>query len=166
MAYSQLQKLETSMHIQASSEHFCDVYWNRTHHIANIFPEKIHSIEINEGEWGTEGSIVTWNYYLGKELRLQTSSSKQGKTCAAKVVAESIDRKDNKMTFKVIDGDLLQYYKSFKFILQVTPKEKGSIACMVLEYEKQQDHFPDPHIMLQLTAEVMKKVDADYKDQN
>ncbi|TKY49591.1 MLP protein 43 [Spatholobus suberectus] len=148
MTCSQLQKVETNVHIQASAEQFYDVLCNRTHHIANIFPEKIQSVEIHNGEWGTEGSIISWNYSL------------EGKACVSKEVVEGIDRENNKMTFKVIEGDLLGHYKSFKFIMQVTPKEKGSCAHWVLEYEKQKDHIPDPHTLLELTVEMSKEIGA------
>jgi len=72
MACSQLQKIETKVHLKASAQQFYDVFCNRTHHIANISPKKIHSVQILKGEWGTERSIISWNYTLG----MQTSTSK------------------------------------------------------------------------------------------
>jgi len=65
MANSQIQKVEANVHIKASAEEFHDVLCNRTHHIANILPQKIKSVEIHKGEWGTEGSIISWNYLHG-----------------------------------------------------------------------------------------------------
>ncbi|TKY49593.1 MLP protein 31 [Spatholobus suberectus] len=148
MAFSQLQKVETNVHIKASAEQFYNVFCNKTHHIANILPEKIKSVEIHEGEWGTEGSIISWNYLH------------EGKVSVAKEVVEGIDRKNNKMTFKVIEGELLGLYKSFKSNLQVSPKGKGSVVHWALEYEKQEDHIPDPHTLLQLVVELSKQIDA------
>lgn len=78
----------------------------------------------------------------------------------AKEVIEGIDKKNKKMSFKVIEGDVLGHYKSFKFIMQVTPKEKGSVVQCVVEYEKQKDHIPDPHTLLQSTVELCKKINA------
>jgi len=72
MAYSQLQKIETKVDLKASAQQFYDVFCNRPHHIANILPQKIQSVQILKGEWGTEGSIVFWNYTLG----MQTSTAK------------------------------------------------------------------------------------------
>ncbi|KAL9321730.1 hypothetical protein ACSQ67_009783 [Phaseolus vulgaris] len=62
MAYSQLQKIETKIHIKASAKQLYDVFCNRPHHIANMSPRKVKSIQIHKGEWGTEGSIISWNY--------------------------------------------------------------------------------------------------------
>ena len=75
-------------------------------------------------------------------------------------MVEGLDMKYNKMTFKVIEGDLLGHYKSFKFLLQVTPKEKGSVVNWVLEYEKQNDNTPDPYTLLELTVEMSKEIGA------
>nr|KYP76780.1 MLP-like protein 43 [Cajanus cajan] len=145
---ARLQKVETNVHTKVSGEKFYDVFCNRTHLIANIFPEKIHSVEIHKGEWGTEGSIISWNYLH------------EGKTCECTEVVEGIERENNKVNFKVIEGDLLEHYKSFKFTLHVTPKEKGSIVHWVVQYEKQNDDIPDPYGMLQLVVEESQKIDA------
>lgn len=84
----------------------------------------------------------------------------EGKVCVAKEVVEGIDKENNKMTLKVIHGDLLRLYKSFKSNLQVTPKGKGSVVLWAMEYEKQEDHIPDTHTLLQLAVVVSKKIDA------
>ncbi|KAL2330797.1 hypothetical protein Fmac_018378 [Flemingia macrophylla] len=68
MANSQLQKVETVVHIKASADKFYDLTCNSTHYIADIYPEKVLSIEIHE----------------------------EGKTCLAKEVVEGFDRENNK----------------------------------------------------------------------
>jgi len=83
-----------------------------------------------------------------------------GRNCVAKEVIEGIDRENHKIRFKVIEGDLLENYKSFKFIMNFIPKEKGSVTNLVLEYGKQKDVILDPHTMIQLVNEVIKKVGA------
>ncbi|XP_028758953.1 MLP-like protein 31 [Neltuma alba] len=70
------------------------------------------------------GSIVVWNYVL------------DGKEGVAKDVIEALDSTKNLIIFRVIEGDLLKHYKSFKFIIQVSPKAKGSVAHWSLDYEK------------------------------
>nr|XP_007148875.1 hypothetical protein PHAVU_005G021600g [Phaseolus vulgaris]ESW20869.1 hypothetical protein PHAVU_005G021600g [Phaseolus vulgaris] len=122
MAYSQLQKIETKIHIKASAKQFYDVFCNRPHHIANMSPQKVKSIQIHKGEWGTEGSIISWNY--------------------------------------THEGDLLEHYKSFKFNLQVTPKKNGSVMQFAMEFEKQENHIPDPHNFMQWGVELSKNIDT------
>jgi len=65
MAYSQLQKEETEVHIKASADKFYDVFCNKTYVIANIFPELVQSVEIQQGQWGTDKSVITWTYFHG-----------------------------------------------------------------------------------------------------
>ncbi|WVY99364.1 hypothetical protein V8G54_025434 [Vigna mungo] len=151
MANSQVQKLETNVYLEEAAEVVFDVFCNKTYYIAKAFPTKVKSIDINEGEWGTKGSIISKKYVH------------DGKNCVAKEVIGDIDRENYKLSFKVIEGDLLQNYKSFKFVIQFTPKENGSVAKLVLEYEKQNYDTPDPLTMIQFGNEVIKKVGAFLK---
>ncbi|CAJ1958851.1 unnamed protein product [Sphenostylis stenocarpa] len=130
--------METKVNIKASAEKFFDVYCNKTHHFGSILPEQIECVEIQKGEWGSEGSIICWYYSL------------EGKRCVCKEVVEDIDKKNKKMKFRVIEGDLLELYKTFNFILQVTPEEQGSVVHWVIQYDKQNDLVSDPQAMLQL----------------
>ena len=78
----------------------------------------------------------------------------------AKEVVEGIDRENYKVSFKVLEGDLLGLYKSFKSILQVIPKENDSVVVWSLEFEKKGNHIPDPHTLLQLGVELIKNIDS------
>ena len=89
----------------------------------------------------------------------------------AKEVVEDIDKENNKMNFRVIDGDILKHYKSFKLLLKVTPKEKGSVVNWVLEYEKKEahtpdPHTPDPHTLMELVIEMSKEIGAHLTQNN
>ena len=70
------------------------------------------------------------------------------------------------MNFRVIDGDLLKHYKSFKFLLKVTLKEKGSVVSWVLEYEKKEAHTSDPHTLMELVIEMCKEIGAHLTQNN
>ena len=88
------------------------------------------------------------------------SGQTDGKACVSKEIIEAVDNENNKIIYKEIEGDLLQNYKSFKFILQVTPQKNGSVAHWTLEYEKLKDHIPDPHTMMEMVIELSKGIDA------
>ena len=60
-----VEKLEADVHIKASAKQFYDVISGRTHHLANVCPDKVHGIDLHEGEWGSHGSIIFWNYVHG-----------------------------------------------------------------------------------------------------
>jgi len=84
----------------------------------------------------------------------------------AKEVVEGIDKENGKVSFKVLEGDVLELYKSFKCNLQVTPKENGSVVQWALEFEKQENHIPDPHTLLQLGVEMSKNIDSYLTQEN
>ncbi|WVZ01287.1 hypothetical protein V8G54_027356 [Vigna mungo] len=153
MAYSQLQKMETEVHIKASADKFYDLFCNKPHHILNISPQIIQSVEIQDGKWGTEGSIITWNYIL-------VGTRTDGKICVAKELVEGIERENNKLSLKIIEGDILEHYKTFKCNLQVTPKENGSVVHWTMEFEKHHNNIPDPDILFQKAAEITKNIDS------
>lgn len=69
-----------------------------------------------------------------------------------KEIIEAVDEEKNSITFKVMAaGDLLEEYKSFKFIFQFIPKVNGSVVHWSLEHD-----IPDSHALLHLVAEISK----------
>jgi len=86
--------------------------------------------------------------------------TKEGKVSVVKEMVEDIDKEKKKISFRVIEGELLQHYKSFKIMIQLTPKQKGSTVHCVFEYQKQKDHIPDPHAILQITLDINNKINA------
>lgn len=81
-------------------------------------------------------------------------------------MVEEVDEENNSVTFKVIEGDLLDQYKSFKFKVQCIPKDKGSVVHWDLIYEKLHDDIPDPHSMLQFVADVSNDLGAHLMEGN
>ncbi len=88
------------------------------------------------------------------------SETVDGKAVMSKEVLEAIDDKNNSVTFKVIGGLLMDLYKSFKFIVQATPKGEGSLVRWTLVYEKLNIDVPDPNLMLQFAIDLTKDTDA------
>lgn len=63
---------------------------------------------------------------------------------------------------KVIKGDLFHEYKSFKIIVQATPRGEGSFSLThwSMEYEKLKKDTLDPSTLFQFVIDVSKHVDA------
>lgn len=79
----------------------------------------------------------------------------------AKEVVESINVVDLSIIFRVTEGDLLEVYNSFRFILKLTPNVlSGSVVRWTLEYEKPSDDTPDPTSLMKEVIQVSKDVDA------
>ncbi|GAV84153.1 Bet_v_1 domain-containing protein [Cephalotus follicularis] len=132
-------EIETNAPAGKIHEAYCKPY-----HIAKGCPEKIKSVDLQKGQWGTVGSITTWNYLI------------EGKPELCKAVTEAIDYDSKSITFKEIEGDIMKYYKSFKYNLQAVPKGEGSMVRLGLEYEKLNDDVPDPNSMLDLVISTCK----------
>lgn len=63
---SLIGKLEGSIEIKSKAEDFHDVFSCRPHHISNVTPEKIQGVGMHEGDWGTPGSTIVWDYVHGQ----------------------------------------------------------------------------------------------------
>ncbi|KAL5761021.1 hypothetical protein ACOSP7_019525 [Xanthoceras sorbifolium] len=147
-------QLETDIEIKAPADKFHDVFSCRPHHMSNVTPEHIQGCDLHEGEWGKVGSIIFWNYMH------------DGVAEIAKEVIEAIDDENYSTTFRVIEGHLLDKYKSFHFTVQATPKEDGgSLVHWILKYEKISEDVPEANGILQLAIDVTKDLDAHLIEQ-
>ncbi|GAV84152.1 Bet_v_1 domain-containing protein [Cephalotus follicularis] len=136
-------EIETKAPAGKLHEAFCKAY-----DIPKACPEKVKSVDLQEGEWGTVGSITTWTYLI------------EGKPEICKMMTEAVDYDNKSQTFKTIGGDILKYYKSFKYSMKVIPKDEGSLLHISLEYEKLNNEVPDPNSMLDLVTSSCKDVDT------
>ncbi|XP_062109604.1 MLP-like protein 43 [Humulus lupulus] len=150
MPSSDICKLETDVEIKASAKKFHDMFRHKPHHIHHASSDKVQGCDLLEGEWGQVGSVVCWKFFY------------EGKAKVSKEIVEAIDEEKNLITFKPIEGDLLEHYKSMNFTIQATPKTdgKGSVIHWTIEYEKRHDEVPDPHPMIEYLEDLSKDLDV------
>ncbi|CAM8936368.1 unnamed protein product [Rhodiola kirilowii] len=153
-ASSLVGKLEGELEIKSKAEDFHDVFSARPHHISNVSPGNIQGCGMHEGDWGTPGSTIVWDYVH------------DGKKCFAKEIVEAIDHENNSTTFRVIEGDLMELYKDFRLIVKATAKKEGegSIVHWTLEYEKLHDGIPDPTSLLEFLHAVTIDIDLHLQE--
>lgn len=84
----------------------------------------------------------------------------------AKEIVEAIDDEKNLITFRVIEGDLMEHFKSFKLTIQANPKSEGEgcVVHWILEYEKHHGEIIDPHTLLQFVADVSKDLESHLRE--
>lgn len=70
-------KLEIETEIKAPADKFFKIFRSQAHHLPNICSDKIHKIEVHEGDWETQGSVKHWSLTVGK-----ASQTKNHKTLA------------------------------------------------------------------------------------
>ena len=75
---------------------------------------------------------------------------------------EIVDEEKRTLSYSVIEGDLLKYYKNFKAHLVVTPKVegKGSTVTYSCEFEKASEEAPEPSLIGDFAAKNFQELDA------
>lgn len=88
-----------------------------------------------------------------------------GEPRVAKEVIEAVG--ENMISFRVIEGDLMDHYKSFLITITVTPNLEDPKRCVVhwhFEFEKLHHEIIDPHTLLELAVEVSKDIEAHIRE--
>ncbi|XP_062110243.1 MLP-like protein 423 [Humulus lupulus] len=112
-------------------------------------PGTYKSVQVLEGDGVHPGSI---------RLRIHGEGSP---IAMSKEKIESLDEENKILSFSVIEGDILKYFKSFKITGQVVPKDEGCLVKWSCEYEKAADNIPDPIAVKDFSVKGFKELD-DY----
>lgn len=58
--------LEESVELKSSGEKFYNFLKSQNQKIPrNVHSEKLHAVEIHQGDWNTPGSVKLWKYNIG-----------------------------------------------------------------------------------------------------
>ncbi|XP_021723643.1 MLP-like protein 43 isoform X2 [Chenopodium quinoa] len=152
---SGLRKLEGEVEIRATgADVHHDILKNKLHHLSNVASHFVHDVDLHEGDHGKLGSTHIWNYTLA------------GKPQKAKTVIKEVDEEKKYAKGQVIEGDLLDDYKTFYAASQVIPKdEETSIVRWTFEYEKKHPGVPEPSALLDAWLDAIKHVDDHHHAQ-
>ncbi|XP_059655382.1 kirola-like [Cornus florida] len=140
-------KLVTQTEIKSDGDLFHDMF-RKPHRIYNICPDKVKAVDLHEGDWGTVGSVISWKYVH------------DGKEKTAKEIIEAVDDEKKSVTFKVIEGDLTELYKSFIFIVHVDAMGESNLVTWTLEYEKLNENVPDPTTIMDFLVIMTKDIET------
>ncbi|GJX64423.1 MLP-like protein 423 [Tanacetum coccineum] len=140
---------------------------------ANIFPkvcsDLYKNVEILEGDGHSVGSVRMVNFaevlgcmqfktiWISNKLFVYEKGSPIVKSAKEKI--EELDEAKKKVAYSVIDGDMMQYYKSFKATLEVIPEGEGSLVKWLCEFEKASEQVPDPEMIRDFAAKNFKEID-------
>ncbi|XP_073147208.1 kirola-like [Henckelia pumila] len=143
-------KLVSQIGIKSDGDVFHEIFRERPHHISGMSPHNIQNCDLHGGEWGTVGSVIFWNY------------THDGNEKVAKEIIEAIDEEKKSITFKVIEGDLMELYNEFKLTVHVDTKGEDNIVTWTLEYEKKSEDIPDPHTLMEFCLNVTKDIETHH----
>uniref|UniRef100_A0A7N0UEX8 Bet v I/Major latex protein domain-containing protein n=1 Tax=Kalanchoe fedtschenkoi TaxID=63787 RepID=A0A7N0UEX8_KALFE len=145
---AQIRKMDAQVEVKSQADKLYDIFKGKAYLMPKICPDKILNLEILQGDWNSVGAVKLWTFLPG------TSES-------LKEEVEAIDERNRSITFRVIDGEILKYYDSFKSSVQVTSLgAKGSLVTWSVEFVKSDARIPDPDKYLQFCAVVAKDIDA------
>ncbi|KJU81219.1 hypothetical protein N619_00260, partial [Ectopseudomonas oleovorans] len=88
-----------------------------------------------------------------------------GKEKIAKDIIEAIDEEKKSVTFKVVEGDLMELYKTFKAIVHVDTKGENNLVTWTFDYEKMNEDVPDPNTLMEFCLNLTKDIET-YHLQN
>ncbi|EYU18071.1 hypothetical protein MIMGU_mgv1a023909mg, partial [Erythranthe guttata] len=94
-----------------------------------IFRERPHHVpDMSPDEWGTV----------------------HGKECVAKDIIEAIDEEKKSVTFNIVEGDLMELYKTFKLTAHVDTTGEDNVDV------------PDPHTLMDLCVKMTKDIESHH----
>ncbi|KAL2929162.1 MLP-like protein 43 [Bienertia sinuspersici] len=146
------RKLEGEVEIRASATDVVqDMFKSKPHHISHVASHILQGVDLHEGDHGNIGSKLVWRYTV------------DGKSFVAKSVLEEIDEERKIFKYRIIEGDLMNDYKSFTATCEVVPKDSETcIAKWTFEYEKLNAGIPEPSALLDTALEVLKHIDDNH----
>ncbi|KAK8710765.1 hypothetical protein V6N13_146075 [Hibiscus sabdariffa] len=132
-------KLENDVEINASPDKFIYMFTHRPHHMGNR-------------------NFYLYGIYMYVDVKAKT----------AKELVEAIDTQKNSITLRVLDGDVLEEYKSFVVKIQASPKSdgEGSVVHWTLEYERLHEGIGHPETLVPFFAQLTRDIDAHLLKQN
>ncbi|KAJ4849873.1 hypothetical protein Tsubulata_045308 [Turnera subulata] len=141
-------KVEAVLELECPPEKFLKAWKSEAHQIPKHSPNDIHAVELHEGDWeSAHGSIKKWDYSVG------------GKRESLKERVE-LDEANKIIKFTVLEGDVMKMYKVFNPIYKLEAKGQGTLATLVIEYEKVNEDVPNPDIYLDFMLGRTKEIDA------
>ncbi|KAG8382762.1 hypothetical protein BUALT_Bualt05G0111000 [Buddleja alternifolia] len=141
-------ELVSQISIKSDGDVIIELFRDKPHHLPNICPDLIESVDLHSGQWGVVGSVVIWKYLL---------EGKKG--VVSKDIIEATDEKKKSVTYNLMEGDLQEHYKTMKFTISVDTSEEDDVVTLIFEYEKNTEDVPVPYPVMDATVSVIKALE-------
>ncbi|KZV50666.1 MLP-like protein 423 [Dorcoceras hygrometricum] len=126
--------------------------WERINDYTNFFPKAFpqvfESVVALKGDGNSPGSVRLIKY--GPEVPLKTITEK----------IELVDEENKKMSYSVIDGDILKLYTVFKATMEASSKGDGTLVTYSGEYERLNEQVPHPDNVTGFILNALLALDA------
>ncbi|EPS57581.1 hypothetical protein M569_17236, partial [Genlisea aurea] len=127
---------------------FHELMLKTPHDFNKITPEKLYNCHLHEGSYGTNGSVIEWEYFL------------DGKVQRSKQILQDIDEEKRHVGFQMIEGDLFELYKDVFITTDVETKDGVDFITWTIEYELLKPDNPHPLSLINYFIDFTKDVEA------
>ncbi|GAB2280423.1 hypothetical protein Dimus_015056 [Dionaea muscipula] len=126
-------KLEVEVEVKSNPDKFWDGLRNTETVFPKAFPDTYRSIEVVEGDGKSIGSTLLVKFF---EVVPMITTTKER--------IDEVDDEKKVVSYSVIEGDLLNFFKTFKAKVRVAPKGEGdgSLVTWSCDYEKASEEVP------------------------
>ena len=150
-------KVELVVEVKSPADKLWTALRDSTELFPKIFPEQYKSIETVEGDGKSAGTVRLLKYTEGVPM-----------VTFAKEKVEVADDEKKVVSYSVVDGELVSFYKNFRVTLQVTPKggaaapaADGAVVSWIMDFDKASEEVPDPDVIKETAAKTFHDLD-DY----
>ncbi|RAL52087.1 unnamed protein product [Cuscuta campestris] len=142
-------KLIAAVEFKAGGDVFHELFRHKPHDVSKASPT-VHGCDLHEGEFGHVGSVICWRY------------NHDEKDKRAKQVVQKIDEEKKLIEFKMLEGDLMEEYKTFLITIHVETKEGVDLVTWTLEYEMLNDDVGHPISLLSYFINITKEIETHH----
>ncbi|KAF7131611.1 hypothetical protein RHSIM_Rhsim09G0094800 [Rhododendron simsii] len=146
-------KMVRKVEIKSDGDMFLENYRYNPQHFSKMSPGNVRNVDFPQGDRGTVGSVIVWQY------------NQDGKGKTDKTLVEVIDEENKLMTLTVVEGDLLQQYKTYRVSIQVDTKGEKHSVIWTVEYEKLSGDIEDPTTFMDMLVGVTKDIEVHHLNQ-
>ncbi|XWS34488.1 hypothetical protein CRYUN_Cryun21dG0042500 [Craigia yunnanensis] len=145
---AQIRKMDCQVEIKSPAYEFYDAFKTKAQLMPKMANQVITDIKLLQGDWDSVGAVRLWTYIAGDK----------SETIKEKLV--HVDDKNKTLVFRMLEGDVLNSYKSWNTILNITPMGEGTMVKWTMEFEKQIENIADPVKYADFFTIWTKNVDA------
>ncbi|KAL8464717.1 hypothetical protein ACS0TY_034285 [Phlomoides rotata] len=143
-------KLIAAIEFKAGGDLFHELVRYKPQHISTASPDKVQGCDLHEGDFGHVGTVICWRY------------THDGKEKTAKQVIESIDEEKKSIEFKMLEGDLMELYKTFVITIHIEMKDNIDLVTWSLEYEMLDEDVEHPVSLLSFFINLTKDIETHH----
>nr|KJB15293.1 hypothetical protein B456_002G178000 [Gossypium raimondii] len=145
---AQIRKMDCQVVIKSSADEFYNAFRSKPQFLPKMSNGLIKDVKLLQGDWNSVGAVRLWSY------------ASEGKPQMVKEIFEKVNEKSKTMVYKLVEGDLLNSYNSWRNIITITPVGERSMVKWTMEFEKQNEDIPDPVGYADSLIALTKNIDA------